>query len=184
MISEKYIMDLVRVYANSPAGKKKIKKITGITYMEENPSQLLVKQGEAMKRILYEKTHALIKSITLEDIIVGCPYQDENGNWQLEISFRDGALHRDSLDDMNYPEGLHNIVLLFAKGYHAENYAYGLWRTGHNLYGSDYKSIRSRKSRDSNDFLDKAVEDFNHQKCYDIVAKAELLGEYKECSKK
>ena len=177
MITEGYIMQLVREYANSPAGKAAIKKKTGLTYTGDEPSFMLGKYGEQMKQILFSRVSALIKSITMDDIVVGQPYQDLNGVWCLDISFRDGATQRDSLDLENYPGGLKNIVLLFAKGYRARNYVHGWWITQYGNHGN----VRSRKERAGNDFLIRAVDEFNNSYGKGI-ARAVLVGDYKECS--
>lgn len=184
MISESYINKLIEQYAKSPAGKAEIKKKTGLTYVDKDPSAMLTAYGEQMKGVLYKHVNALIKSITPEDIIVQKPYQDSNGIWRLEISFREGSLRRESLDTDDYPEGLTNIVLLFAKGYHARDYVYGLWNTTgrvgtHWIY---WKDVRSRKDRDGNDFLIQAVNEFNNGYGKGMAI-AELVGNYKDCSK-
>ncbi len=177
MITEAYINKLIEEYAKSPAGKAEIKRKTGITYTDKDPSAMLTAYGEQMKNILYKHVSALIKSVTPEDIIVEKPYLDRDGLWRLEVSFREGSLRRDSLDLDDYPEGLDNIVLLFAKGYNARNYVYGWWMTSYGNHGD----VRSRKSREGSDFLIQAVNEFNNGAGKGI-ARAELLGAYKECS--
>lgn len=177
MISEEYIMKLVKDYAKSPAGKAAIKKQTGITYTEKDPSAVLMTYGEQMKNILYKNVNALIKSITLDDIVVQKPYQDKDGLWKLEVSFKEDSLHRESLDLENYSEGLNNIVLLFAKGYHARNHVYGFWVDKYGNHGN----VRSRKDREGSDFLIQAVNEFNNVYGKGMT-RAELLGEYKNCS--
>lgn len=178
MISESYINKLIKEYAKSPVGKAEIKRQTGLTYVDKDPSLMLKDYGEKMKNILFAHVNALIKSIVLDDIIVQNPYQDENGVWKLEISFREGSLQRDSLDLNNYPEGLHNIVLLFAKGYHARDYVYGWWIDRYGNHGD----VRSKKDRDGNDFLVEAIDEFNGG-IGKGIAVAELVGIYKDCSK-
>lgn len=184
MLTLSYIQNLIKEYAKSPEGKAEIKRQTGIIYTDKkNISAELTQYGEQMKEILYNHVHALIRSITPEDIIVEKPYRDADGLWRLKLSFREGSLHRESLDDNDYPEGLSNIVLLFAKGYHARDYVYGLWNTtgsknSHWIYWHD---IRSRKDRSGNDFLIQAVNEFNSLIGKDM-ANAELLGAYKEAS--
>ncbi len=183
MITEKYIMNLVKKYANSPAGKTAIKKKTGLTYVEDDIAPALLKYGEQMKTILFNHVNALIKSVTMDDIIVGQPYQNESGVWCMNISFRDGALHRDSLDSENYPNGLKNIVLLFAKGYRARNYVYGFWDLPNQTWwgGNDFVNIRSRIERPGSDFLVRAVDEFNNSYGKGM-AWAGLAGDYKKCS--
>lgn len=177
MITESYIMKLIRDYASSPAGKNAIKKKTGLTYVDNDPGAILMMYGEKMKAILFEHVYALIKSITMDDIVVGKPYQNESGIWSIDISFREGSLHRDSLDLENYQDGLNNIVLLFAKGYRASNYVYGWWVTKFGNHGK----VLSRRERAGSDFLIRAVNDFNEEYGKDIAVAA-LVGDYKECS--
>lgn len=193
---EKYLMGLVVKYANSRAGREEIKKEYGIDLGKEKltvsngstkkglTEKDFIRYGQLMKITLYLHIAPLIKSITLDDIVVGRPTKDKNGEWSLTISFRDGSLHRDSLDDNDYPEGISNIVLLFAKGYHAQNYVYGLWNnTGRlNTHWSEWKDVRSRKDRSGNDFLIQAVDEFNTKYNTEGIVKAELLGRYKEDS--
>lgn len=175
MISEDYIMKLVEQYAKSPKGKAEIKKRTGIVYVDKDPSAMLMAYGKQMKSILYKHVNSLIKSITLDDIVVEKPYQDSNGQWKLKLSLNN--LHRDSLDTDNYSEGLNNIVLLFAKGYHARNYVYGSWTDKYGYHGD----VRSRKDREGSDFLIQAVKEFN-EGAGKGIAIAELLGDYRDCS--
>lgn len=177
MITEAYINRLIEEYVKTPAGKAAIKEKTGVNFTQKNPTTMLLAYGEQMKYILYKNVNSLIKSITLDDIVVRRPYRDKNGLWYLEISFREGSLHRDSLDLDNYPDGLNNIVLLFAKGYHARNNVYGWWMDKYGNHGN----VRSRKDRAGSDFLLQAVDEFNSG-VGKGVARAELLGDYKKCS--
>lgn len=194
---EEYILKRLERYANSAEGKAQIKKQYGIDLKKKHiyvgdpqkakvNESAFIKFGEQMKQILYAYTSPLIKSITLDDIIVGSPMRDKDGQWSIEISFREGSLHRDSLYDGNrgeYADGLKNIVLLFAKGYHAKNYVYGMWDItgGRSNFWLDWKDVRSKKDRSGDDFLIRAVNEFNTRVGKD-VARAELLGDYKECS--
>lgn len=192
---EEYILKRVERYANSAEGKAQIKKIYGIDVKRHHlyvgdPSKAhvdqgeFIKYGEQMKQILYAHISPLIKSITLDDIVVGSPKRSKDGQWSIELSFREGSLVRDSLslddsDGSGHPRErtLNNIVLLFAKGYHASRYVYGWWITKYGNHGS----VRSRKDRPGDDFLIDAVNEFNTSVKEDI-ARAELVGEYKECS--
>lgn len=158
MISEKYIMQRIKEYANTDAGKKAIKKRYGVEYSEKIDLEPYRKYGRQMKSILFMHVNALIRSITEEDIIVAEPKTDAKGFISVTVSFREGSLQRDSLYKKGYPEGIENIILLFAHGYHAKDYAYGVWKYGG--YSSGH-SIRSRKDREPNNFLQDAVEEFN-----------------------
>lgn len=159
MISESLIMRLVRQYANSPQGKREIFRKYGLIYQEDVSTAELSSYGEKMKQILFNHINPLIRSITMDDIIVGAPKKNEKGYWTLRVSFNEGNLQRDSLypegssDKFgSYENGIGNIILLFAHGYHAGNYVYGTWRNAR---------WKSRKDRDPNNFLYDAVDEFN-----------------------
>jgi len=178
MISEEYIMKRVREYAKTPEGKAAIKEKWGVDYEPDGTRRAQKRMrdlGEKCKRILFKHISRLIKSITLDDIIVGEPTKDKNG-YIISISFKASALHRDSLYEDGYPEGLDNIVLLFAHGFTARDYAYGLWLRP-SWDGGRYVSARSVKSRAPDNFLNDAVEEFNKTAVGFAVARLE--GEYK-----
>ncbi len=191
MLTEEYIMKLLERYANSRAGREELKRqgvdipkgerITAPKAGEKHVTiEELTRYGEEMKSILFAHVNPLIKSISFDDIVVGRPKKDKEGNWSLTVSFRNGSLHRDSLytgANGEYENGLANIVLLFAKGYHAKNYVYGVWKNS-----SSAKRIKSRKDRAGSDFLIRAVDEFNALHGADGTATAELLGKYKEDS--
>lgn len=174
MLSEDYIMNIIRAYAKTPHGKAQIKKKYGIDYKGEGEGKRmkkadLPKYGEQMKQILYSHIHHLIKSITLEDIIVGAPTKDVDNQWKIDISFRTGALERDSLVP---GKRLNNIVILFTKGYHASKYAHGKWNIAAPGAEAKYVYVQSKKDREGNDFLQQAVNQFNAE--FGDIAKAEL----------
>ncbi len=175
MISEKYIMKLVKEYAKSPEGQAEIQKKYGVQYREKIPQSELMAYGEKMKQILFAHINPIIKSITMDDIIVEPPVVNKGGRLSMKISFREGSLHRESLYEDGYPEGLSNIVLLFARGYHASDYAYGLWGLPNQTWygGSGFVSVRSRKDREPNHFLHDAVNEFNGSSGGFAVAKLE-----------
>ena len=172
MLSDSYIIKLVKNWAKTPEGKAEIKKVTGEDYVEEFTKSKAKEYGRKMQRILFEKINPIIKSIQLTDIIVGEPTVDTDGYMRLYISFKDGSLHRDSLVPNRYPEGINNIVLLFTKGYHAQGSVHGTW---HKPSG-DIETW-SRRSREPNDFLNRAVADFNN--IAKGIAMAKLDDKYK-----
>jgi len=174
MISEEKIMELVKKYASSKKGKEAIKKKYGVDYVDD-PKELMV-YGEQMRNIVFQHISPIIRSITISDIVVGQPVLNESGQYELKLSFKEGALHRDSLYEEGYPEGLNNIVLLFAHGYHASSYVYGAWASSSK---DSTKRIRSRISREPNNFLQAAVAEFNSSPSIKGVAVATLENEYK-----
>lgn len=158
MITENAVMRLVREYAKSEAGKAAIKKQYGVEYADKIDKSRLRMYGQMMKQILFRYVVDVIHSIRESDIVVEEPKLGEKGLYTLNISFKEGSLHRESLYDEGYPDGIENIVLLFTRGYHAKRYAYGVW--AYRDFGSMYP-VRSRKDREPNDFMKRAVEEFN-----------------------
>lgn len=171
MISEEYIMKRVEKWALSPNGQEKIKKITGKKYVPESKRYTTgenkeLAYGEKMKEILFKKISLVIKSISIDDIIVGKPYRDKNGGVRLQISFREGSMHRASLNP--HSEGIENIVLLFTQGYHAQKGVHGIWKRK-----DGEVEIWSRRHREPDDFLKNAVDEFNVYAEGKAVAKLE-----------
>ncbi len=178
MISERAIMELVQKYAVSPAGRKKIREKTGWVY-SEHPERDLIAYGEKMKIVLLKHIVPLIHSITADDIIVQPP-QMINGVWGIKLAFRKGSLRRKSLIYDELSRGINNIVLLFAKGYHASMQVEGMWNVG-SAENPNYIHVKSRQDRPANSFLLDAVKEFNATEGGGI-ATALLLGEYKKAS--
>lgn len=154
MITEKYIMKRLREFAASDAGKALIKEKTGKTYVPSFDKSTINEYGKEMKEILYTHIHPIINTIKMEDIIVGEPIKDSEGNVSIKLSFKEGSLHRQSLD----PDcsGIDNIVLLFAHGYQARNKVRGVWADSH-----EKGEIWSLQQRAGNDFMESAVDEFN-----------------------
>lgn len=170
MISESYIKNLVDKWAASPEGKAKIKKETGMDYDPKFGTTQAKAYGRQMQQILFAYINPIIKSISINDIVVGEPTVGKDSLMRIQISFRDGSLHRKSLNPRS--DGLNNIVLLFTKGYHASKRIRGIWTTSK----GDIE-VWSRQSREPNDFLQRAISDFNTSA--NGVAVAELENEYK-----
>ena len=168
-------MQLVEQYANSSQGKAEIQKKYGVHYRDKVSKSELIAYGNQMKQILFEHVNKIIKSIKLDDIVVEEPIIDKDGGATLKISFREGSLYRDSLYVDGYPDGLENIVLLFARGYHASDYVYGWWNLPNQTWygGSGFVNVRSRKDREPNNFLHEAVAEFNKQTNGFAIAKLE-----------
>lgn len=174
MITEEYIIKVLKEYASTKAGQKKIYEATGITYIPSNLKPKLTHYGNEMKSILYNHIFPLIRSISRGDIIVGEPYQVSKEQWCIDISFAENSLERSSLYPEKYPNGVANIILLFSKGYTASNSVRGKWVTKYGNHGY----VRSKEHRDGNDFLNNAVDEFN-AKYGKEIGKAILREKYK-----
>lgn len=178
MLSEEYILSLIKTYSKTPEGKSEIAKQNNGKFIprvaRSDVSKQSVKQmkkiGEEMKDILFEKTSQIIKSLNKEDIIVGEPVR-RDGQYSISIGFNEEALRRESLDPENYPAGITNIVKLFISGYDARGAVYGVWK------GHGGEEIWSLRHRDPSDFMERAVEEFNNR--HTNVARAETTKEYK-----
>ena len=109
MITQEFIMRQLEKWASTKEGKAAIKKKYGVDY-DDKSHKALKKYAQMMKEILYNHTHALIKSITMDDIIISDFIFNEEGKLTIKISFKEGSLQRESLRPDLYPEGLENIV--------------------------------------------------------------------------
>lgn len=124
--------------------------------------------GQKMKDILYGEIVNVIPSFDIGAIEISEPQKQSDGNYGISITIASNALHRDSLWQDGYPNGVDNIVLLFEKGWSASNSVYGKWHG---------KNISSRVYNPPNDFMQRAVDAFNS---YAVKgAKAELGDTYK-----
>lgn len=168
MLSQKYIEHLLLKYAASPEGKAKIKRATGYDYNPKMTKEKMTAYGEQMKKILLEKIRPVIKTIEDSDIIVSEPIE-KDGKMQIQISFVKERLHRKSLNP--HSDGLDNIVLLFTKGYEARKAVRGEWKTSHGTI-----TVTGVQSREPNNFLQQAVNEFNNY--MGGMARAELEGAY------
>ena len=178
MIDAGAIMGKLQAYADTPAGKRKIK-----TFLNEargsgktlasgkriaGPREMS-RMANALVDIIRQKLPQQIASAGMT-LTASAPVKDSDGSYSVTLSFSTEALHRDSLenDEHEYP-GIRNIVALFNNGYHAKDYAYGWWN-GHkptgaaiafSLPGEPYAWVRSRKDREGLYFMQEAVEAFN-----------------------
>ena len=158
MISQSTFTRLLREFVNSPEGKKYLKEKYGIIYDEKFTNKVKRSCAEKLKEILLRHITTLIDSITEDDIVIGDFYRTDDGKTAINLTFRDGSLHRESLRPDLYPEGLENIVLLFKEGYTASNSLHGTW-----LHNGMELEVWSKVHRDSSEFLNEAINEFNTQ---------------------
>lgn len=105
-------------------------------------------------------------------IIIGKPVAIGNtGDYRIDISFDADSLRRQSLSPDAYPEGITDIISLFVHGYNAKGSVVGSW------HGED--NVWSLRHRDSNDFMARAVEEFNGNNNGDGFVQAILMDKYK-----
>lgn len=105
-------------------------------------------------------------------IIIGKPVAIGNtGDYRIDISFDANSLRRQSLSPDAYPEGITDIISLFVHGYNAKGSVIGSW------HGED--NVWSLRHRDPNDFMSRAVEEFNGNNNGDGFVQAVLMDKYK-----
>jgi len=171
MLSEKSIMKIVRAYAASPRGKKAIKDKCGIDYdPNTDMGRSLAKMrkiAESARQILHRHISSVIGSIDLNEIVIGEPKTNKDGEVHITLSFREDALFRQSLQPQKFPHGIEDIVLHFARGWNAKGAVFGSW------HGTD---TWSRRAKNPERFLTEAILEINER--VKGVAVAKLKGEY------
>ena len=178
MLSEEYIASLIKKFSQTAAGKAEISKHKKGKFdariategAKKRSARQMTEIGNDMRNILFSQISKVIESFHVEDIIVADPVL-QGDQYMIVVSFNEEALHRDSLDPDSYPEGISNIIKLFATGYDASGAVRGVWQ------GHGDEEIWSLRHRGPNNFMNDAVDAFN--KKYTNVARAELTGEYK-----
>lgn len=168
----------LKKWAKSPAGQKRIaeeraKKLKSGQKFGQVSGGMSIEQarkmGEEMRDILYANLPAGLKvSISTSDIIVSAPMVQKDGSILVELSFREEALERESLDPGKYPEGVDNIVRLFTHGYTAHGDVVGMWH-GHEQWNLLH--------RNPDPFMQNAVDEFNA--LHGGAGVAELRDDYK-----
>ena len=172
MISEKVIMEKLREFAASSAGKKAIKEKHGVDFVPLH-SRVAAARMSAIafkaRQILHRHISAVIDSIKLEDILIGEPFIDKTGMANITLSFKEVVLFRPSLQPSKYSRGIDDIVLHFTHGWNAKGAVFGSWH-GANTW--------SRRAKLSDNFLQKALDEINLQ--IKNIAVAELKDSYKK----
>ena len=137
-------------------------------------------KAEEMKEILFRHLTADTQTdgrrgladFPKDAIIIGKPVAIGNtGDYRIDISFDADSLRRQSLSPDAYPEGITDIISLFVHGYNAKGSVVGSW------HGED--NVWSLRHRDSNDFMARAVEEFNGNNNGDGFVQAILMDKYK-----
>jgi len=170
-------------WANTPAGKKRVKAV-----IEEArkggrklvlPNELMTEQkARSMARILIGMIRAsLPESIaSVGSTLSIASITDTGDGFKVEISFDHAALHRDSLtrtDGGPTYGGIDNIVALFNNGYNTGGKTVtGEWQTHGNVV------VESVPVRPSLRFMNDAVSQFNSKYGSKYNVTATLSGEY------
>lgn len=168
---------------SSAIGKKNAKFVARFddgSYKAKADRDKMNLKAEEMKEVLFR--HLTVDTQTdgrrgLADfpkdaIIIGKPVAIGNtGDYRIDISFDADSLRRQSLSPDAYPEGITDIISLFVHGYNAKGSVVGSW------HGED--NVWSLRHRDSNDFMARAVEEFNGNNNGDSFVQAILMDKYK-----
>lgn len=97
---------------------------------------------------------------------------NQDGDYEVELAWNPAAIHRTSLYEDGYPEGVQDIVALLSTGYRAHAPVWGYW-DGHTASSLDLRSItgtdakhtsawqKSLTYRAADPFLQVAVAAFN-----------------------
>ena len=182
MISADGILDKLRAWAETDAGKQKTKD--ALQSISSNGKKLSngqkIPTQEEMSRMARDLTRMIQKRIPEElaksrvsppSLSYSSPTQNADGSFSIALTFDPASVHRDSLYEDGYPDGVDNIVALFNCGWHAKDYAYGYWGVdmGRNV-GTMYYNVRSRKDREPLYFMQDAVNEFNskYSKKYNV----------------
>lgn len=98
---------------------------------------------------------------SLTQLTHGSPVKVGKNSYQIEVSFA-GNLHRDSLYQSGYPDGVENIAALLNTGYDASKGVYGTWHG---------EKIASLQHRNGAGFIESAVRTFmaNYAKNYGVI---------------
>lgn len=149
-----YLKRVIKEYAASDAGKADIKEQIGVTYDPKFTKGTAKRYVELLRHNIYVAIRERIESFSPASISCSEVRVGTNGRFYADIILNAAALRRESLYPEKYPEGVDNIVLHFVHGWHAKNYAYGVWR--------DRSSFTvSRKDKEPDSFLEDVVNEFN-----------------------
>lgn len=164
-------------FLEQPTMQKAIQK-TVIAAMKAGGNGVAGSLAEAKKYVEQAKA-AIIASLpqslqdsnyhtfTTADLIVDYVGISDNGKFQFELSWNPAAVHRPSLYQKGYPDGIEDIVGLFHSGYSANNYVYGPWAS--RVMHGENRVYRSRVFRDPDSFLTDAISKFNAEHQADDV---------------
>lgn len=193
----------INQYLQSSAGKRKLQG-TLDGYMRQGVSRTnggaklvtkeVVQMLAAQLRGLIVK-HAELANVptsvmnNIRSLVCTAPYKDNTGGSLVVDLYFASDLHRESLYEDGYPDGISNIIALFNNGYLASDFVYGWW-DGHKATGAEasYRSFqvfdsafaRSKIARPGLQFLQDAVSEFNTTVGSDYMVTVKLDDIYNE----
>lgn len=179
VLSEEYIMQRLRAYVNSEAGRVKIaqhrkdvfygKVRTGAGNLTKANIEAILQE---VRNDFVNTISTVIASFRGDGVLTAHGEMDERGYIQANISVDEDALRRESLHYMNknlsigHGEGVDDILALFTHGYTLNKRPYGFWvrDTAHaSTTGQAMERIGARMHRDPNPFLTEFVNRMNEK---------------------
>lgn len=193
-LSQQELESIIERISKTSAGKDAIQKAMGgkrnakFVPRFEVPSRdtavdrvLMISKAEEMKEILFRHITADtqtdgrrgLANFPKNAIIVEPPVAVGGGSvdYIINISFDAEALRRQSLNPFTYPDGINDIISLFVHGYDARGAVVGTWHGEENVW--------SLQHRDPNDFMTRAVAEFNENNKQGGFVTAALREKYK-----
>ena len=176
VVSEKYIMQRLKAFMKSEAGKAFIadhlrdaydKSIDAGGITREDVDDIL----KDIKEEFIDAVKDVIPSFRGECVHVNAGAMDKKNKIRASISVEDEALRRESLHYMNrdltigHGGGIDDILALFTHGYTLTKRPYGFWvrNTASSPTGTPLVRIGALMHRDPNPFLEKFVELMNYK---------------------
>lgn len=179
VLSEEYIMQRLRAYVNSEAGRTKIaqhrkdvfngKVRTGAGDLTRADVDTIVRE---IRDAFIKAVSTVIASFRGDGVLTTRGEMDERGYIQANISVDEDALRRESLHYMNknlsigHGEGVDDILALFTHGYTLSKRPYGFWvhdMAHTSTTGQAMERIGARMHRDPNPFLTEFVNRMNEK---------------------
>lgn len=157
------MIDKLNAFLKSPAGQKKVAVARKAAHKAGQAfgqgGGASTKEAEQAAQKLKDALSVKLKEAHLEKIaesgiIVGEPAEDKVGNLVIDINFDPEMLHRDSLYPKGHPKGISDIIVHLTHGWDAQGEVFGYWKRAGDV-------IRSAKHMDKNEFLKRAVSEFN-----------------------
>ena len=109
--------------------------------------------GREMKEILRNEVRDIVSERSGKSFLdyIDFNVENKNNSWIVNVSFNESEVHRKSLWDEGYPNGVY-LTDIYNNGMNAKDIVYGEW------YG---KWIKSNPHRDALHFIQNAVAKFN-----------------------
>ena len=155
----------VAQYLNQPHMKAQLKahykKMGGSAADSEAAKRYAEEAKQAIIDALPESLKNGMRPITINDFEPLVPRLNADGDYEIELRWKPEAIHRESLYEEGYPEGLENIVALFSTGNKPLRHSVlGLKKEKWSLMYHQYY-IPAGYQRAADPFISKAVAAFN-----------------------